>query len=500
MVLIRKKNVWIAGLGILALFALRGVAERVAIDEALSDVCAPIEWRGETPWETPVSTNITTVTLDEVIAQVFSNSVTIQSAEAAVRSAKREVSIQRSAYWPALSFGSTWGEEYDGRGHRDKDSDAYTASLNATWVLFDGFQREFSVLKSAHDRNAQKFAEQEVRRGLHQLISTVWFATVLAQDRMDASQQDIFFNKRMLETEVEKYRADVGRRSDILNFKVKLMEDVNTYFTQRLLFDSNITILETLLQTNGVLSVNTHRFIDPYPDGMNFLEADLEEQIEYARHIRADIRQQEARVASAKIDVNRMRSSRLPTVTLNADYSVGPDSTYDFDVPDAAGSSIEIALTWPLFSGFSSHHQIIRSKIQHLIAELDLEQKELDLREELTRLFKNFKNALHLYYNATLRREAALEDRELVTLLYQNNLVRVTRLNEVQKDSVHSTEQFIKSRVRVGEAWEAILIASGRMRPAASVQYPHSNSTNTAALFYIQDLASEPLLKKSEKE
>jgi len=492
----------ILGIGcfFLGILPLDVSAERVEIDPSLSDICAPIAWTGETPWKDPLSTNMIHLTLDSVIAQVFSNSITIKSAEAAVRSAQRELSIQRSAYWPSLSFGMSWGETYDGRGHRQKD-DAYSASLNGTWLIFDGFQRELNVLKSSHERDATQLAEQEARRGLHQVISTVWFATVLAQDRMDASQQDIFFNQRMLETEVQKYEADVGRRSDILNFKVKLMEDVNTYFSQRLLFDSNITILEKLLQTNGVLSVDTHRFIDPYPDEMNFLDIDLEEQIEYARHIRADIRQQEERLDIAKIDVNILRGTRLPTVTFNANYSVGHENTPDFRVPEEASGSIGVALTWPLFSGFSSHHQIIRSKTQRLIAEMDLEQSELDLREELTRLFKNFKHSLQLYYNAVLRREAALEDRELVTLLYQNNLVRVTRLNEVQKDTVHSTEQFIKSRVGVGEAWESILIASGQMRHAASAQYKCLNTTtNMPALFYTQELAPAPLHQPSERE
>ena len=265
---------------------------------------------------------------------------------------------------------------------------------------------------------------------------------------------------------------------------------MNTYFSQRLLFDSNITLLEKLLQTNGVLSVDTHRFIDPYPDEMKFLDIDLEEQIEYARQIRADLRQQEERLASSKIDVNLARSTRLPTLTVNADYSVEHENTYDFRVPEDAVGFIGVSLSWPLFSGFSSHHEIIRAKTERLIAELELEQKELDLREELTRLFKNFHNALQLYYNAVLRREAALEDRELVTKLYQNNLVAVTRLNEVQKDSVHSTEEFIKSRIRVGEAWEAILIGTGRMRHTAGTEH---TSTNGPSLFYIEDLAPAPL-------
>jgi outer membrane protein len=495
-----RKTGWGIGFAILVLFARSGAAERVKVDESLSDPCAPIEWRGDTPWAIPVSTNMIRLTLDEVIAKIFSDSVTLQLAEAAVRSAQREVSIQRSAYWPSLSFESTWGEDYDGRGHRDSDSDAYTASLNATWVLFDGFDREMSVLKAVHDRKATEFAAQEARRGLHQVISSVWFATVLAQDRMDAAQQDILFNQNLLAIEIQKYQADVGRRSDILNFKVKLMEAVDTYFSQRLLFDSNVTILERLMQTHGVLSVDTHRFIDPYPDQFDFIDMDLEEQIRYARHIRSDIRQQEEVVASAKADVNLARGSRLPTLTLLADYSTEHDSTYEFNVPDDAAGYVGVTLEWPLFSGFSSHHEIIQSKTEQQIAEIELEDLEQGLREELTTLFKNYKNALHLYFNASLRRDAALEDRKLVMLLYQNNLVQMTRLNEVQKDSVLATEEFIKSRVRVGEAWEAILIATGRMRPAALAPESYQSSTNTAALFYIQDLQSGPLLNNSEEK
>lgn len=468
---------------------------------SVTDPCAPILWQGETPWQTPVPKNIIHIRLDEVIAQVFSNSVTLQSAEAAVRSAQREVSIQRSAYWPSLTFETSWDQNLDGRGHRQPPDD-YAASLSATWVLFDGFQSKLAVLKAAHERNATQYAELEVRRELHQLISTIWFAALLAQDRMDASQQDIFFNRSMLDSAIERYTAGVARRSDVLNFKVKLMEDVDTYFTQRLLFDSNITILEKLLQTHGVLSVDTHRLVDPYPDQMDFLNLDIEEQIRFARSARGDLLQQEEQIAASKTDVNLARGSRLPSITFDGEYSVGHESTYTFEVPEEASGTLGITLSWDLFSGFVSHHELIQAKDELLISELELEQLELDLREELTRLFKNFKISLQLYYNSALRLEAAGEDRKLVTLLYDSDLVAVTRLNEVQADSVHSKEQFIKSRVRVGEAWEAILISTGRMRHealASTSGLPLPTEIISDKLFHIENPALIPMSKKESQ-
>ena len=437
---------------------------------AQTDPCAPIQWRGETPWKSPVSTNITLINLDDFITEVFSNSITIRTAEAAVASAQREVSLQRSTYWPTLTAETSWNQTLDGRTHRESP-DNYAASLNATWLLFDGFQRELSVLKSKYDRNAAQYAEQEVRRGLHQVISTVWFATYLAQERMDASQDDIFFNKDMLESVVERYEAGVARRSDVLNFKVKLMEDVNTYFTQRLLFDSNITILERLRQTHGTLSIDTHRLVDPYPYAMDFLDLDIDEQIKFAESARGDIQGQKEQILASQADVNISRGTRLPSVSFSGDYSVGQESSYTFEVPDEATTSIGITLSWDLFSGFSSHHEIMQKNISLLLAEMELESLELDLREELTRLFKSYNHALQIYYNSILRKEAAFEDRELVTLLYESDLVAVTRLNEVQKDSVHAIEQNIISRVLVAEAWESILIASGRMRHEALAAY-----------------------------
>ena len=128
-----------------------------------------------------------------------------------------------------------------------------------------------------------------------------------------------------------------------------------------------------------------------------------------------------------------------------------------------------------------------------MIAELTMESIELDLREEITRLFKNYKHALHLYYNAILAKEAAEEDRDLVTKLYENDLVAVTRLNEVQKDMVDTTARFIKARVLVGEAWESILIATGRMRDGAANDYSLLN-TNTETsgidLFHFKNSVS----------
>lgn len=437
--------------------------------EKLSDPCAPIEWKGDTPWKNPLSSNMIYIQLDDIITQVFSNAVSIRAADAMVRAAQKEVSIQRSAYWPSLSASTSWNQNLDGLGHR-LPSDLYSASLNATWVLFDGFQRELSVIKSAHERNATIYAEQETRRNLHKIISSVWFATLLAQERMDASQKDILFNQSLLELAIKQYKAGVARRSDVLNFKIKLMEDVNTYFSQRLLFDSNLTILEKLLQVHGVLSADTHRLVDPYPDLIAVQGMDLEAEISKAENSRSDVLQKLEMIKAARAEVRLQRGTRLPSVTFLGSYASGSQSSYDLRIPDEAYSFLGVALSWNFFSGFSSHHEVIKAKEELLIAEIALESHNLELRAEFTQLDKNLNNAMHLYQNSILRKEAAFEDRKLVTELYESDLVAITRLNEVQKDAVHATEYFIKSRILVGAAWENTLIATGNFRMEAPLQ------------------------------
>lgn len=431
-----------------------------------NDPGVTMSWPGDRPWEKPIPQNLVSLTLQDVISEVFVSAPDIDAAEARVQAAQRALGMQRSAFWPSVSVSAGWGRSRTHTGGQSPD--AYDAAVGASWELFNGFQREFEALRTKHERNIATHAATEAHRLLQRATTRAFFAALLAQDRMLAARGDYTFNNMMLEFVRKRYATGTASKSDVLNFKIRVTEDVDSYLTERQLFAISLTALEALIGTAGAFSVDTHRMINPHPKPIESMVVNLEQEIAYARHARADLQAQEIAIAAARASINAARGARLPSVSLNADYSTAREDDADFQVPEETATFVGLTLNWDIFAGGNTHHAVGAAKALLREAEANYERAVRELRREITQYEQTLEFARMRVATGILGCEAAMEDRDMVTELYEAGLVAVTRLNEVQKDVEHSLERLVQARVLFSQTWEELRIASGRMRPEAS--------------------------------
>lgn len=423
----------------------------------------PMHWVGEKPWQTPLLTNAVKLTLPSAIRKTFASAPDIDAAEARLQAAQRALGVERSAFWPSVSFSAAW------RKARTETAgtfpDVYSAGIGVNWKLFDGFQRKFKTLRAALERDVASLAADEVRRLLQRAVTRAYFGALLAQERMLAARGDIAFNEMMLEFVTKRYRTGTGNRSDVLNFKIRVTEDVDTYLTQRQLFAVSLAALEALMDTRPPLSVNTHRLVNPHPNPLNTIVVNLSQELEYAHSARPDLRALISQIAAARADINAERGRRLPSISLNANQSVQRQHDADVQISEETSSFVGISLNWDLFTGGNIHHAVGEAKATLHEAEAKYWIKRREVARELKQYEQTLEHARMKLINGRLGCEAAMEDRDMVTKLYESGLVAVTRLNEVQKDVAHSLERLAQARVLFSQTWEELRIAAGRRRP-----------------------------------
>jgi outer membrane protein TolC len=422
-----------------------------------------MQWACATPWEEPLPTNAVLLTLREAVTAALTSAPDIEIAEARVQAARRAVAMQRSVYWPSLSLNATWGQSRSEDG--GVSPGLYSAGLNANWGLFDGFQREFEVLKASRERDVAELTADESRRLLRRAVVRAYFGALLAQERMLAAHGDIAFNKMMLSFVNKRYSNGTASRSDVLNFRIRVTEDVDTYLTQRQLLAVGLAALAALLNADKSLGIDTCRLENPHPEPAGAMAVDLPQEIAHARRTRADIRAQTAEVAAAKAGLGVERGKRLPSIALQGSYTMQREEDPGFDIPEDTGSFVGLTLGWDLFTGGRTRNAIKEAEAALRETRATYRGRLRDLTRELKQYELTLEHAHMRLVNGILACEAATEDRDMVTKLYEAGLVAVTRLNEVQKDVTHSLGRLIEARILFSQTWEEFQIAAGHAYP-----------------------------------
>ena len=155
-----------------------------------------------------------------------------------VRQAKARLAQARSPWFPRLdaSAGGTrvdlsendyqsalaQARYFNPNASVDDPLDTYTAGLTATWVLFNGFEREFNQAAARHGLGESQASRSDVRRLLLSGVVAAFYSGQLAAQNLAIAQADKAFYGRQLTEAEARYRAGTGALSDILSFKIRL--------------------------------------------------------------------------------------------------------------------------------------------------------------------------------------------------------------------------------------------------------------------------------------
>lgn len=364
---------------------------------------------------------------------------------------------------PGSVGGSLGTGLYNGLNARDgieDTQDQYRASLSATYLVFDGFERRFTLLSAKAGRMEVDAARREAQRLLLDAVAQAFYAVQLARETMGIAQADESFNRRLLKEAEARRRVGTGALSDVLNFEVQ----VRAAQGDRIAADRDAKLATVALATlMGIPEATLPEGVTvaalPAETEADRVLPDVDMLVDYALAHRPDVQQYQFSVERAKSTVGQRRALFFPVVAASA--SKDAQSSDSGLHGDDFGSTVAVSVSYDLFTGGRNTAALVESKHARTEAERALANAELNAQSDVRDTFINLQASLELL---TLQEETTAfvqRNRDLVEKEYQAGQGALARLNQAQRDLVAAEGRLALARVALRRTWHGVRTATG---------------------------------------
>jgi len=298
-------------------------------------------WRGfRSPELTVLMEEAQTVNLD------------IAAATARFLQADAQARIAGAPLLPSLNGGGsetysrTSGSSASGLTNGGREVVNYSASLSASYEL-DFWGKNRDAAQAAEETAfASRFDRDVVALTTLTTVANAYFQVLAAQDRLRTAQSNIASATRILDAIKQRLQAGTGTDLDLAQQEAVLANQRALVPPLRQTLDQNINALATLVArppeavriTGGSLNRIAAPRVTPG------LPSELLTQ-------RADIRRQEAQLASATANVVNARAQFFPSIQLTGQGGYQSSALSSLFQPHAAFFSMVGSLTQPIFDG-----------------------------------------------------------------------------------------------------------------------------------------------------
>jgi outer membrane protein TolC len=144
-----------------------------------------------------------------------SKSPRVQSAVASASAAGANVRASRSSYWPSLTLSANTG--WNGSQVNDYDLlNQRQVSLALRWNLFDGFDRELTIVQREADLDVAEASASDERRAVQADLELRLAELDAARARIEITRTSVVAASEDLRVQQERYRLGASTIVDVL--------------------------------------------------------------------------------------------------------------------------------------------------------------------------------------------------------------------------------------------------------------------------------------------
>lgn len=403
----------------------------------------------------------------------------LAAAQARVGQAQEAVRQARAAYFPRVDFTASRSrvDIADSAIARQLGStslsgsstsfnnpeDYYKAGINASWLIFDGFTRWFTLAAAKHGEQSSEAARSDAQRLLLQAVSTAFLSAQLSLENVSIAKADEAFNQRQLTEAQLRYKVGTGALSDVLNFQVKANSAQSDLIVAERTYETSRIGLAALLGVKSArLPEQTRLETLKEADAQELEAPQVAQLIESAYAHRPDLEQSEWGIRQAEADVKARRGEYYPTLSLDGSYAGERTDDFGFESQDI-GSTVGINLSYNIFAGglIRARHQEAKMRLH------EVEQNQQDLKNTVTSEVRTTtESVLSAQKQLLLQRANAQlvrKNRDLVEKEYKAGVGSLVRLNEAQRDLTAALVRLAAAQVALRQAWNDLWSATGQI-------------------------------------
>ncbi len=407
-----------------------------------------------------------TLSLYDAQSTALQNNPTYLAAYQAVKAAKYRYYRSLSAYLPNIRSNFHIAQSLR-NSHHIKNPPAGVmpyenyfsneTTLHTSWLLFDGFEREFSMLIAREGYNKSLLEDANARRLLIQAVSYAYYDVMLAETRKVIAEADLDFQISSLDQARSRYRFGKNSMAAILNFQILGNEARSAILAATTRTASARYALASLMGGTAEYLPETIK-LDSLQIADTVKLEPLQTYCDMAIAHRSDLA-----AFRSDLQISRYRrlqgySAFMPTVRLYFSSSFSnnesryADYRYTSSRHNQFNNSYGAAIEWNLFEGFASFNLLRELNALEEIAQYQLQERFLQVINEVCDARENIVNAagqLALYKQSL---EWVFEQRKLVQAEYDSAKATITRLNGAQSDLVRAENMLAIAQIELNKA------------------------------------------------
>jgi outer membrane protein len=159
-------------------------------------------------------------------------SAMVRSAEASSNAAGIAVKSAKAAYWPSLSMSSgySWSNS---EASFSNGNTSWNLRLSGSYTIFDGFNREASVIRSENQSRVAQLQEADARLLIRELVDGALQTVRTTEQAIDLAKQGLVVAQEDLRVVRERYRLGVATSLDLVISQISLRQaDVDVVFAR----------------------------------------------------------------------------------------------------------------------------------------------------------------------------------------------------------------------------------------------------------------------------
>ncbi len=384
-----------------------------------------------------------TLSFQECVKRLRQNNAELLSAEENLKSLQSQVRGYYGAYLPQISanLGYQKGESLA------VGSEGYTASLNASQNVFNGFADSAKISEAEGKLKVAEANLQSVKAKLSYDLKVAFVGMLYAQDSIRLSNNILkrrTENLNMVELRFQSGRENKGSlllsRANLRQAQLDSLKAANFLENSRsdLIRVLGLSPEEKIEVTGGVPETLPSKTMPLFTDLVELTPEKIQSQ---------------GQIQSAQASLQGATSGFLPTLNLSGSVGKRGDSFF----PEEENWNVGASLSWSLFSGGKDYFSRKSAFSQKLVAENNWRNLRLNMISQLRQSYLSFVEAVEELKVSEAFVEAGTVRAEIGRSKYNNGLASFDDWDRIENDLItYQKNQILKRKDRVlAEAtWE----------------------------------------------
>ena len=330
------------------------------------------------------------------------------------------------------------------------------ASLQASYLIFDGFEREISFLLAKNEYKQEQKITEDMKRILLRMVAYCYYDAILAKEEVRIAQADFDFQISSLIQAENRYKSGFVSKAAVLNFKILANEAKSAILNASYRYEIAVFALLNLMGFDTPEIPALELTVLEFDKNHGLLS--LETYLDMAIANRPDLQKVVLELDAARLQKEKSYSKFFPEIYFNIgmDFENGTARLRHNKFRKSHYNELQffygVRGNWNIFNGFRDYLKVKEMSLWERFYLMQLEKSYLKIITEVKDAYANYRNAC---MQADLYQESmqwVIEQRQLVQAEYWGGQDTINRLNGAQSAVVEAEGRLAIALINIEKA------------------------------------------------